>query len=68
MLRRKSEKDAHCRKVEQHIQALRNMLSGKRVVALDTCVLGELEWDVAPHWFNHFKAMKDDQTFVLERD
>lgn len=60
MLRRKSEKDAHCRKVEQHIQTLRNLLSGKRVVALDTCVLGELEWDVAPPWFNHFKAMKDD--------
>ena len=60
ILKSKLEKDEDCREVEQHIQALRNLLLGQRVVALDTCVLGELEQDKPPAWFNHFQAMSDD--------
>ena len=60
MFKRKSGKDAHCRKIEHHIQELRNLLSGQRVVALDTCVLGELELDMPPLWFKNFQTMRDD--------
>lgn len=60
ILKSKLEKDEDRREVEQHIQALRNLLLGQKVVALDTCVLGELEQDKPPVWFNHFQAMSDD--------
>lgn len=60
MLKSKPEKSEHCREVEQYIQDFRNLLSGQRVVALDTCVLAELEEDIPPAWFKHFQAMRDD--------
>ena len=60
MLKGKPEKNEQCRGVEQHIQTLRNLLYGQRVVALDTCILGELEQDMPPAWLKHFQAMRDD--------
>ena len=60
MLKGKPEKNEHCREVEQHIQELRDLLWGQRVVALDTCVLAELEKEPTPAWFTHFQVMRDD--------
>ena len=59
MFKSKLEKNERCRELEQHIQALRNLLSGQSVIALDTCVLGELEQGVSPTWFERFQLMSE---------